>query len=168
MESWFGNQLRAMEEPVLARTAAASGLRRRFRMLVLPAFHPAYAVRAEEGTASGRIHIVRLDGNGGFEPGRIAERETYRVNRAQMHLIDREIANSGVLDLTPVSHPPPDAEEILVCMDGVQFVFEIVDPASTRVVTRHDCELTRGLRRLVRFIDDLRVDVGSDLAQYID
>ena len=147
-EHWFGHQLRAMNEPVLSRQTDREGYRRRFRMLVLPAFHPAYAIRIDERTGEGRVRAVRLDGNGGYGPGVIAQQEQYSLNRDEMREIDRAIDASGVAFLSP--DPGPEGQ---ICVDGVQFVFELVDEGGSRFITRHECDLNRELRTLVEQID---------------
>src|SRR3954471_592469 len=84
-ERWFGRQLRAMEEPVLSSRASRTGFRRRFRMLVLPSFHHAYAIRVDEPMhGPAQVRAVRLGGEGGYSPGAILEQESYVPDRAAL------------------------------------------------------------------------------------
>ena len=158
-EAWYGGHLRAMAEPILSRREDHSDFRRRFRMLVLPSFHPPYAIRVDQGTSGrARVRIVRLTGRGGYAPGEILEQESYTLTADQAARLDRDIEASGL------ASAPPRARA--ACIDGVQFVFELVDAQANRFVDRHQCSLNRALETLVWRIDGLRRTVGSDLAQY--
>lgn len=159
-ERWFGDQLRAMREPVLSRMRDRAGFRRRFRMLVLPSFHPAYAIRIDEEAAGGaRVRIVRLGGAGGYTPGGIKQEESFTLGADAVRQIDAAIEASGLAALAP------DSDRSL-CLDGARFVFELIDERSNRFVTRHQCELGGALESLVSRIDALRRTVGSDLGEY--
>jgi hypothetical protein len=72
LEEWFSRQLRAMNEPPLSRPADMAGYRTRFRLLVLPSVEPAFAYHVDEHS-DGRavLRWVRLDGRGGYAPGRM-------------------------------------------------------------------------------------------------
>jgi hypothetical protein len=160
-EAWYGGQLRAMAEPVLSRREHLSGFRRRFRLLVLPSFHPPYAIRVDqEASGAARVRIVRLTGRGGYAPGEILEQESYRLTADEAAALDRDIAGSGLASAPPRAASP--------CLDGAHFVFELVDGQANRFVDRHQCGLNRGLEALVWRIDGLRRTVGSDLAFYSD
>jgi hypothetical protein len=166
-EEWFGGQLRAMEEPVLSESGGHSGFRRRFRMLVLPSFHHAYAVRLDErddGRAEARV--VRLDGAGGYSPGKILEQESYSPDRAAVRRLYRAIGKVGLATLPQESDETQAGDgAIIVCADGVRFVFELVDERGSRFVTR-GCGMDRRLWKLVDSADALRRKVGSDLDKY--
>jgi hypothetical protein len=163
-EKWFGDQLRAMREPVLWRAGDCGGYARRFRLLVLPSFHPAYAVRVDQPHGGdGLVRVARLSGRGGYAPGSLAEEESYVLPRAEMARLAAAIDQSGLAALPP---EPPGDEQSGLFLDGVQFVFELVDDEASRFVTRHLCELSPALARLVEEADCLRRTVGSDLREY--
>lgn len=167
-ESWFGRQLRAMREPVLSRPGDLAGFTRRFRMLVLPTFHPAYAIRVDR-RSDGRseVRAVRLSGRGGYDPGRISEEESYLADGAQLAPLDRAIAAAQLASLPMEAGPPSDENgDLVICTDGTQFVFELVEPSGSRFVSRHDCQQPEELERLVAEADSLRRKVGSDLDKY--
>lgn len=167
-EEWFGGQLRAMAEPVLSAPGSGAGFRRRFRMLVLPSFHHAYAVRLDE-SADGRVEVraVRLDGAGGYSPGKILEQERYVPDRAAVRRLHRAIADVRLATLPREVDETRDGDDgtIIVCADGVRFLFELVDERGSRLVTR-GCGMDRRLWRLVDAADALRRTVGSDLKKY--
>jgi hypothetical protein len=167
-EDWFGGQLQAMEEPVLSAPGSAAGFKRRFRMLVLPTFHHAYAVRLDE-RADGRseVRAVRLDGAGGYSPGKILEQESYSPDRAAVRRLRRAIAEVRLATLPQETDETRlgNSDVIVVCADGVRFVFELVDASGSRFVTR-GCGMDRRLWKLVDAADALRRSVGSDLKKY--
>ncbi len=170
-ENWFGGQLRAMGEPALTRPQDLGNYRRRFRMTVLPSFHPAYAIRVDEKrNGSAVVTITRLSGAGGYEPGRVSQREHYSLDRAAVRELDSAIAESAFVGLPFKAEMEPERDgSITVCADGVEFVFELIDSRGVSFVPRHECDLRyrRSLRALVAQVDSLRRQVGSDLPQYL-
>jgi hypothetical protein len=165
-ERWFGGQLRAMEEPVLSSSASRGGFRWRFRMLVLPSFHHAYAIRVDEPVAGpAKVRAVRLDGRGGYSPGKILEQERYVPDRAAIRHLHAAIVSVRLADLPRQTSPDAEDGTIVVCADGVRFVFELVDERGNHLVTR-GCEMDASLWTLVDAADALRRSVGSDLKEY--
>lgn len=165
-ERWFGNQLRAMGEPTLSSAASREGFKRRFRLLVLPTNHPAYAIRVDEPVAGpASVHAVRLDGAGGYSPGKILEQEHYVPNPAAIRRLFRIVAEVRLSEY-PLKETMDGVEIITVCGDGVQFVFELVDGRGNHFFSRHACEIQQGLWKLVDATDGLRRTVGSDLKRY--
>jgi hypothetical protein len=141
-ERWFGRQLRAMREPTLRGPRSLAGNRRRFRLLVLPSFSPAYAYRVDED-ARGR-HIltwVMLDGAGGYAPGRVAGRESRPLSASEAEGLQRAIDNARLADLPRQHVTGSDGDDIIVCADGTQYVLELLGPTETVFLTRHRCEL---------------------------
>jgi hypothetical protein len=166
-ERWFGRQLRAMKEPALSSGASRAGFRRRFRMLVLPSFHHAYAIRVDEPVSGPPIvRAVRLDGRGGYSPGRILEQERYVADRAALRRLHDALADLRFADLPRENGMrPEDKDDIVVCADGVRFVFELVDERGSHIVTR-GCGMDPEFWTLVDAADALRRSVGSDLDEY--
>lgn len=159
-EDWFGGQLRAMGEPILARPGVRQGFVRRFRMLVLPSFSPAYAIRVDQARdGRGAVRIVRLNGSGGHQPGKIAQEERFALSVEAMAALNRDIDAS----LDP--YPPISAASN--CTDDVRFVIELADQGRSRFVSVAGCSLRGRLAGFVRRIDELRRTVGSDLADYL-
>jgi hypothetical protein len=169
-ENWFGGQLRAMGEPLLSRPRDLGSFRRRFRMLVLPTFHPAYAIRIDEGwDGRAQVTAVRLDGAGGYSPGNVAERESYQISRAGIRPFDRALRDSRFRRLSMGGEPrksPPGT--ITVCSDGLELVFELVDSQGIHFRVRGPCSDLESVMPLVEATDALRRVVGSDLARYLE
>jgi hypothetical protein len=145
-ERWFGGQLRAMGEPVLSRAGGIEGYRRRFRMLVVPTFQPAYAVRIDEGAHGGTVRVVLLDGRGGYAPGRIARQATFTLTMAEVQDVIGAIRTSGLASAA-LEDPPDPPQVITVCADGTAVVFELIEPQRSRFVVRA-CGISGPLWRL--------------------
>lgn len=156
-ERWFGRQLRAMREPALRDRDDLGGYRRRFRLLVLPSFTPAYAYRVDE-RAGGRATLrwVMLDGAGGYRPGRVAHRGNRLLTASEADELWRAITDAG-LNALPRRHGMErgvlsDDDAIIVCGDGIQYVLELLDRDRAVFLTRHQCEI-RGVATLERLLD---------------
>jgi hypothetical protein len=165
-EQWFGSQLRAMGEPVLSAPGSLDGFRRRFRMLVLPSFHHAYSVRVDE-RRDGRVEVraVRLDGKGGYAPGKILEQESYATDRRAVEPLYRAVERAQLASLAREGPSVSPDGSLIVCADGVRFVFELVDRSGSRFVTQ-GCGASNRIWGLVDAADALRRSVGSDLDKY--
>ena len=165
-ENWFGSQLRAMNEPVLSAPGSLYGFRRRFRMLVLPTFHHAYAVRVDERRDGGvDVRAVRLSGRGGYDPGTILEQESYAPDRRAISRLYRAIARAKLDSLAREESADNRDGVITVCADGVDFVFERVDEDGSLFVNQ-GCGASGRIWALVDAADALRRKVGSDLDKY--
>jgi len=159
-EHWFGGPLRTMEEPSFSRADSLGEFRRRFRLVVLPSFHPAYAIRIDESRdGSAQVRIARLDQR--REGTRIAESESFVLAAAALQPVDEAIDAAALRS----RRGEPSSGS---CTDGVTFVFELVDEAGRVFVHRHQCSLNATLLRLVRHVDALRRTVGSDLPGYLN
>lgn len=149
-EGWFGGALRAMEEPAFAGAGALEPYERRFRMLVLPSFDNPVAVRIDRTFAGGAVgRRVRLNGSGGYGPGTIAEDRRFRLDANAADALFAAAESAGVARL------PAEDLRAPICLDGTQYVFELVDSTGTRFVTRHQCELDESLRTLIRTVQRL-------------
>jgi hypothetical protein len=168
LERWFGDQLHAMREPVLSHPGGLGPYRRRFRMLVLPHYSPGYAIRVDESATGGRMRLVRLDGNGGWTPGRIARQRLLTLSREEMRALNTIIRTSGVAGMAAeppaYEQPPPDPvtgeQTIQLCHHATYFVFELVAGGESRFVVRDACEMPDGLRTLIEELREARLDAG--------
>lgn len=158
-ERWFGRQLTAMGEPPLATSADLAGMRRRFRLLVLPTFKPAFAYRVDEhadGTAT--LRATRLDGRGGYSPGQISSQIQRQLGRKELKAFETA-AKAADLGAQPRQEPtstrktnPDGSEEIRFCVDGTTYVFEQLDETGRQYLMRM-CDIDEeSLARLVRTV----------------
>jgi hypothetical protein len=162
-ERWFGDQLRAMDEPVLAGPDDLGRFRSRFRLLVLPNSDPGWTIRIDErSTGDGIVTYVRLDGAGGYAPGNVAERHRSTIDRADMALLRSELRRLRFSQL-PAEEPPPPQQEcgedectISICFHATKYVFERIDRDGRHFVARNACEMEPGLQRLYELLMPLR------------
>ena len=156
-EDWFGNQLRAAREPPLKTQDDLKGFTSRFRLLVLPTFDPAIVVRIDETSASNYVlNYTRLDGAGGYEPGKVAEKKSRALSLLESKKISASIkdadfrsATRSVQTLTEVDQ---NGDEIIVlCADGTTYVLEHLTRDYHSFVSRHSCRIGENpeLRKLI-------------------
>lgn len=159
-ERWYGNQLRAMGEPIL-RTAADRGrFVRRLRVLVLPSFQPAYALRIDESGSGGIVTFVTLDGRGGYAPGDVAIRRHYRLTADEMREVN-ELLRRHRLTALPARERDPnsgDPQAVVLCPDATNFAFELLDARSSRFVQSSTCDDTPAVYAILHGIMELRPD----------
>jgi hypothetical protein len=168
LEGWFGDQLHAMREPVLSHPGGLGRYRHRFRMLVLPNNDPAYAIRIDESQGGGRIRIVRLDGSGGYAPGRIARQRRLILTRDDVRALRETIRASGLAGMAvrppprQDSAPDPVTGERLfrICFHATYYVFELVAGRGSRFVVRNECEMPDALRTMIGELREARRDAG--------
>lgn len=148
-EDWFGHQLAAASEPVLASEEDLAPFSNRFRLLILPNNSPASIYRID-ATGSGGMSLTytQLDGSGGYEPGDIAEQWTRELssNEAQDFVDALDAARLGTLKREADLYVVKDdagAEYVSICMHPPVFVFEHLSQTERSYVTRDICELRR-------------------------
>ena len=166
-ERWFGNQLAAMGEKPLWRDPIPEDDGFRLRVLFLPSFHPAHMVRIEApANNTGRILVTATEGGaGGYDPGRRGAHEAHALAPQDRKRIVELIAVSQLAEQGfKSSHAPED--DISICTDGMQLLFERVDRDGYHAATRHECELSDGLRALAKTADGLRQSVPSAASEY--
>jgi hypothetical protein len=162
-ESWFGNQLRAMDEPILSRPGALGRFNMRLRILVLPTFQHGYAIRIDESAGGGLVSFVELTGAGGYAPGQVRRRTAFHLTAAEMRDVHRLVRQAG-LESAPASvpEPPPidtpDGQIVTVCADGTGYVVELVDRRGSRFVHRSDCGIAPPFQMLVNELLTLHPD----------
>jgi len=167
-ERWFGNQLHAMHEPVLSRPGGRGPYRRRFRILVLPDYAPGYAIRVDESAVGGWMRFVRLNGSGGYAPGRIARQRRLTMSRHDMRSLNRTIHASGLIGMAaeapPYEESSPDPvtgeRTIEICLHATYYVFELIDEGENRFVVRDSCDMPEGLRILIDELREAGLDAG--------
>ncbi len=133
-EHWYGNQLFAMNEPSLARSKLADGSVV-VRLLVLPSFTPALAIRVErhaDGLAE--LEATLLNGAGGYEPGEVDQRYSKDLYSSEMDRLTKRMEAMSLMDGGQL-----DKNDSL-CSDGTMFVLETARQAYFRAVDVHECQ----------------------------
>ena len=164
-ERWYGNQLRAMDEPVLAEPDDLGRFRSRFRLLVLPSSYPGWMIRIDErSTGEAIVTFVELDGAGGYAPGTVARRHRSAIDRDDVEVLQSELRRMRFSEL-PMEQPPAAPAEqcedeagcmITVCAHATNFVFERLDRGGRHFVERSGCEMETDLRKVVALLSPLR------------
>lgn len=147
-EDWFGGQLDAMQELPLEEYLRRDDLATVVRLLVLPSFSPATAVRLHvSGKGGMTFEVKQLDGAGGYAPGNLAlARDGEVADDDAQFVLDR------LRDLDPIGGKTPSETEttmvvngrteVIMCRDGTMFVLEVATPGQFAAIKRHECQLT--------------------------
>jgi hypothetical protein len=165
-ERWFGNQLAAMGEQPLWRARQREGDAFTLRILYLPSFHPAHMVRIEASAdGTGQILVTGTEGGaGGYDPGQRGPHEEHPLAPQDRKRVV-ELLSVSRLAAQGFEYSRADGPRRL-CMDGMQLLFELVDRDGYHVATRHECELSDGLRALAKTADGLRQSAPSAVSEY--
>lgn len=138
-ESWYGDQLAAMNEGPLWRNDLPVGSGLRARLLFLPTFLPASSVMVssnDDGEMS--FTFKQLDGAGGYDPGELSFEFSGPVTQAATKEADSLI---GQIDPWAASTVTQVLNPERICLDGTQVVFEFRRGSDYKVISRHECEL---------------------------
>jgi hypothetical protein len=124
-EDWIAGQLRAMGEPSLSSPSLPHSVTS-FRLLVAPTFMPAYAIRVtERDDGTGEAIYVRLNGQGGYEPGQIQTRLVRIISRQRMAQIRDAFDTADFWSLPAEQRYPQVCLEISdILMDGTLVMYE--------------------------------------------
>lgn len=121
---WYGKHLLAMNEPSLWQAARAS-----IRFTMLPSFWKPISVRIDlEDGGGATLTATRLDGRGGYDPGKIEYQTTTT-------LAARDVATLQKL-FDDVSFDGMPARIVDGIFDGAEYIVERTDGRSYHVVTR--------------------------------
>lgn len=124
---WYGKSLRIMNEPNLqeavVRPEAAV-----YRLTILPTWGNAITVRAEQQGNIYQLISSRLDGQAGFDPGKLAEQERVILSVADSQALDALISKLRFFQ-------QPSGEEVLG-EDGDQWILEGVQGGKYHVIRR--------------------------------
>lgn len=110
---WFSKHLSAMDEPSLfpARKDVTA-----YRFLILPTWGHPISVRAELSADLFKLTSCRLDGAGGYDPGKVAERHEVMLSNDDTAKLSKRLDALKMFE-----RPTEDAES---GRDGDQWIFE--------------------------------------------
>ena len=161
-EKWFGDHLAAMKEPSWAKASPLPRGQFKLRILYLPSFAPAHAVRVEKGKDwTAAVTVNGLNGRGGYAPGSRIGFEASMLPGEEVGELSRLMADANLATL-----PFSDKSANFICTDGMRIVFELVDDRGHHMAERHECETKGPLRILARHVDQYRKVVGADIKYY--
>lgn len=114
-DGWYGRQLRAAAEGQLC--TLGRGSTETYRFTWIPSFSPTVAVRATFTDSAVVLVGKRLNGAGGYDPGRLVVDRTVRVTLQEAERIRALVDSVGLWRKTP----PVDTRHGL---DGAQWIVE--------------------------------------------
>ena len=119
LDNWYPKHLLAMKEPSLfSLSEKVTG--DHFRLLCLPSFSKPICFRAFVNDGNYVIRVVRLNGRGGYEPGKIEL-------DAEIEITEKEWNEHGKLVTQPFGKDKITEEEeaLLGGLDGTQWILEV-------------------------------------------
>jgi hypothetical protein len=139
IEKWYGGHLKAMKEPSIYQLRSDKKVER-FRFLWLHTFHKPVAIRIEKKEAEVKMRVVRLSGQGGYDPGHIDYDKTIAVTSDQWDRFSKLLVKTsfwGMPREEKLTSVGPDGTEIVeVRCDGSQWVLEGLKKGKYHVVDR--------------------------------
>jgi hypothetical protein len=110
---WYSKHLSAMVEPSLYPPKDALTA---YRLLILPTWGHPISVRAELAGGYCKLTSCRLDGQGGYDPGKVAEKHEVTLSG------EDTLSLTKLLDTLKMFERPTEDEYL--GMDGDQWIFE--------------------------------------------
>jgi hypothetical protein len=124
--------LNAMREPSLEKLAEKDRASTVYRFLWLPSFHDQISVRFVKSDEGGVLHAVRLSLDDAFEPRRVVERKSVKLNRAHWERIASRLEKAKFWDLR-TAQPEPFGG---ITVDGHTLIVEGVSQGKYHFVVR--------------------------------
>jgi hypothetical protein len=149
---WYSGHLRAMGEPSFWELSRDDGEATGYRFLWLPTEGRPVAVRIMQRHEGAVLHLVQLDGAGGYAPGQVAVNKELLLSPEQWEGLSASIARARFWKM-----PARDGR---AGFDGEELIVEGVRRGAYHVVDRWSTE-TGDFRRLCSHTIDLSgLDVG--------
>ncbi|HYD39105.1 MAG TPA: hypothetical protein VEA60_15920 [Allosphingosinicella sp.] len=153
-----------LDEPPLWRAREARGYRSRIRLSIAGIVRAKASIRIDRrrtGALSGRLVLVDLDSRARPER-RIVRR--FRVSAAQSEALDRLIGEAGLWTIHPQFYVHEDPE--MICLDGMELVFERVDARGYRFSTANaQCTAPGGMLRVAEKM--MEIARAGDLKRWL-
>ncbi len=112
---WYSRSLAAMDEPSLS--CGPSEASESYRFVWLRSFHSPVAVRVYASHEQFNLAAVILDGQGGYEPGRVIRRVNKQLSRTQWEEVTAIVARLRFWSM-------PSTQPVAGGMDGAQWIVE--------------------------------------------
>lgn len=145
----------------MAGNADLVGYRERFRLLVLPSFWPAYAYRIDvRQDGSAYLRWARLNGRGGYEPGRLVRQGTRPLRSHELRELRQALTALATVTRETQNEVdgtvnPDGSQNVSICVDGTMLVLERLTPTGRDYVIR-DCDIEESLRRLLNVVSRMK------------
>jgi hypothetical protein len=124
---WYSKHLMAMREPSLLE-AARNSSNQVYRLTILPTWGNPIAIRMQKHIGTYELISSRLDGQGGYDPGRLAERKVKNLTNAESRMLENLLAKLKFFEL------PTDDK--INGNDGDQWILEGVSNGKYHVIHR--------------------------------
>lgn len=148
--AWYGKALHRMNEPRLPESAKDTTTVV-YRVTVLPTWGNPIAVRAQEIGGNFTLFARRLDGFGGYDPGKLVEKKDVKFTEADSRQLASLITRLRFFDMSPTDDVRGN--------DGDEWILEGVSEGKYHVVQRwcaSDYEFKeRGLERFLALCEFL-------------
>ena len=116
-DGWYEKFLVAMKEPPLYRPPTDTRAEQ-YRFLWLRSFHKGIAVRVAKADAGVTLRVVRVAGQGGYEPGDIEQDQTIDVTAQDWAAFKRLLEEADFWQL------PREEKMDEIVLDGSQWILE--------------------------------------------
>jgi hypothetical protein len=123
---WYEKQMKAAGAKPLCSTGSAAA--ERYRLIWLRSFHNPIIVTLVRRGDSIELTSVRLDGAGGYAPGRVVERKQVALSVAEFNEFRSYLGQMNFWNLKSEDQLRKEAQsetgEVIVGMDGAQWILE--------------------------------------------
>jgi hypothetical protein len=124
---WYGKSLQRMNEPRLPASVSDPDAQI-YRVMVLPTWGNSIVVRAEKHGKTYRLSARRLDGQAGYDPGRLVESKEVDLDNADSTTLEVLIYNLHFFQM-------PIRDDV-IGFDGSEWILEGVAHGKYHVVAR--------------------------------
>jgi hypothetical protein len=146
---WYAHHLKAMKEPSLWKVSQKDRSATVYRFLWLPTFHHPISVRLVKSSDSAVLHIVKLDGRGGYEPGGISVLKSNKLTDKQWDEFKRRLDKAKFWKM-----PTGEEEAEGIVLDGDRLILEGVLDGKYHVVHRNSPNSGSDYVKLCQFLLD--------------
>lgn len=124
---WYGKVLERMKEPRLPSSAKDSNAVI-YRLMILPTWGSPVVVRVQKTNNLYTLFARRFDGQGGYDPGKLAEQKEVHLTQNDSAALDQLIANVNFFHMRTDDHE--------LGKDGDEWILEGVSSGAYHVVER--------------------------------
>ena len=124
---WYGKSLGRMNEPRLPEIAKEA-MAVVYRFTILPTWGNPIAVRARKEGNAFSLSARRLDGEGGYDPGKLVEQKEVKLKEADSAALEALIAKIGFFQMA--------TDDNVQGNDGAEWILEGVAEGKYHVVQR--------------------------------
>lgn len=150
---WYASELRALEEPSLYENGSSASSESTknvnaevYRITILPTWGNAIAVRVQKHDELYSLSARRLDGQAGYDPGKLVESKNVTLSTQDSKTLAMLIQNLNFFQMP--------TEDNVRGMDGDEWIIEGVSKGKYHVAVRWCADAyDPGKRNLIAFLD---------------